>query len=132
MADIREQETPEIVLSRIRTFRDRLADAAVGHAATLYECRARNISAEVAEREGHVIRIIRGTRARCPHCGGLGVIYTIDEARVEITVSECRCVTYEVRYQKLLDPVAENRDAEYTTTPSPHRSPHDAASHDPP
>lgn len=123
MVEVRNGEATSMMERRVRGFQQSIADAAVGHAATLYEARARNISAEVPEREGYHTRIVRTTRGRHEPCGGLGILYELDPVKVTILIRECTCVEYTVRYEKLLDPVRENRDAPHQISTIPPTRP---------
>jgi hypothetical protein len=73
-----------------------LVFALVGHAAVLRNARERLIRAAHTTTPGCISRVVRSARVRCATCGGVGVVYTLDEARVTITGKECACVSYEV------------------------------------
>lgn len=115
-------------LKRVRSLEEAIGYAAVGHGAALYEARVNDILQHFPPREGYGIRAFRTVTPKCPSCGGLGVKYALEKqhaehAKVEyhsffneppppprflnppmITIKECQCVTYEVRYLKQAEP----------------------------
>lgn len=99
-------------LAKVRDLKESIAHGAVGHAALLYETRCTQLSAVTPPREGHVIRFIRIVKRDCTNCGGLGIKYVLDVARVVISCGECPCVKYEAHYDKVHDPSVENIDGQ--------------------
>ncbi len=118
MTDIGTKETKDEALARLKDFEQSIANAAIGHAATLYEAQAAKLDLETPDREGYTKRFIRLVRAHCPHgCSATGIHYELNlERPVRITITECECVRYEVKYERLKDPQIENLTPEVSTT----------------
>lgn len=110
--DAPERPTPEVLTrepekekaARIRDLQQSIANAAVGHAAAIYEARCRAVLAADPTPEGKVSRVLRTTRNRCPNCNGFGLKYELDEPKFTITIKECYCVKYEVHHFKPSEP----------------------------
>jgi hypothetical protein len=94
----------------LKRVRDNIAFAAVGHADAIAHARVRDILAVAEERPGYGVSVERQTTHH-PQCGGLGVLYEMNEARYTITIRECSCVKYVLRYIPLpavpFDPEAQ-------------------------
>jgi hypothetical protein len=60
------------------------------------------IELETPKKGGHAVRVLRCVRPRCRECGGLGLLYSLNEHRFTITIRECECVKYEIHYIPLV------------------------------